>query len=121
MLSANTTGGSNLFSGLNTTKGMLTSGQISSNGNKITVNHIKTMHRPTKDNKMDDRNIFYKMEGEQQQQNNSGLHNSMAMTDTQLTAKDLNSANMRRNGTSHGNRRTTNFFTSNNNNNQNNE
>lgn len=82
------------------------------------VNHIKTMHRPsTKDNKMDDRNIFYKGEDPQ---SNSGLHNSTAMTDTQLTAKDLNSTNMRRNGTSHGQRRTTNFFTSNNNN-QNNE
>ena len=92
------------------------SGQgISTNGNKTIVNHIKTIVRnknPTKD-KVEERNIFYGVQEADKNNDSDGFHQSMGMTDTHLTATDLNAANMRRNGTSHGQRRTTNFFTSN--------
>lgn len=72
------------------------------------MNHIKTIVRNknlTKDNREEEKNVFYKMEE---------ANTSIAMTDTNLTTTDLTAANMRRNGTSQGNRRTTNFFMSNN-------
>ena len=92
---------------------MLATGQgVSGNGNKTIVNHIKTIVRnknPVRDIKVEDKNVFRKID-----ETNAGLHTSIGITDTHLTASDLNSANMRRNGTSQGQRRTTNFFMSNN-------